>query len=1326
MQPELAPEYPCPWCGATATLERGCPGCGREPNPVAAEVIGLDGRIAALTPLVETARRELETARRVYDERAATLRGMQHRRNGLLARIHAVVLPPLVPPAHVPVPVPAPVPGAPAARPESSTRTVQNVLFILGGLLLGTAAIVFTTIAWATFGLAGRAAILAGVTALALAAPLVALRRALRATAETFAALGVLLILLDGYAAWYVNLLGVTTMDPARYAGVVALLAAAIAAGYGWATGLTGPRLAALLLVQPVLPLLLARSGTYVTALVLAGTAAIDLVAARFPLPVRAGARSTDPGVRTGLRALAWLLFAGWLIAAFAASLFALIPADGVPAIVAPTALLAVAGLLVAGSVVGARLQAAASGVFVGLVALAAVRPVVAYGDRFWLVTAVVVLIVIALAVRAVLPRLPEAVRPGPRAGALVVLCGTYAALAATTAVGVLLAIDQAGESDRLAAMADWQLPLALATLPLAIAPLLPLHTAKAFLPRVPPPAPVPPPLSAPPVAVPAAPVAAGPAVPVPGPVAPVAGPAAPAAGPAAPVPGPARHVGGGWRGWHDPVVVAVMMGVLALPLGFTMPVAAVAALELALGAVLLLTAARERFARSVLVRALAGAVLVLVALALTAWRPESFALTLPLSVVLGVAVALLAYGRNPRLGRPVLGAALTGVPFAAVAVLAGVTSQPAWDDAAAARLSFVAATAVLLAVAAVRRWWPAYLGAAGVAFGLVMLFAGLPLDPGPDPRLLYAAGALLLTALAAYARPLLAFAPDATAPPSPGVQPAAPAAAPGTAPDDRPAIPDDERGLRSAGPAGPDAASAGGGVPAASGHGIRSADSPDVAATPAPSGGPSPAAPGIAPFGAPRAPGAMPGAGPAGAPAPWSPAVWGQSLLALAGGPLIVAVLLGVANAIHTVVVVPYSWLSRGWSEVPTGVGLSPEPVTLPVWSEFAAVTLLIPVVWLAVLVTDRARGRWAALGATAAAALAVLVGLAAVGAPWPAVPAVSLTFGLAALLTAAWVPRTAALLVPVGLVLKFAALAGASPRPASTLAALGLSLIAGVVIGATGRGLRARLSGWLGAVLAAIGLAGTTGAAADLPLRVTAVIILGVAVAALALGALLRRTRPAEAGPVEVAAHATAVVGFLLVIGVDLRYAAAVALLWSIAIGVRAIFGPWRRPLGLTAAGWLLLAWWLLLGSVRIGVWEAYTLPAALVAAVAGVVAARRWPALSSWRAYAVSVTAALLPSLALVLLGDASWQRRLLLGTGAIILVVAGAIRRRQSPVVLGGGTLLLLSVTEVARVWDLLPRWLPFALGGLVLVTLAITYERRRRDLTRLRAAVGRMN
>ena len=55
-------------------------------------------------------------------------------------------------------------------------------------------------------------------------------------------------MLLDGYAAWYVNFAGVaTTLSPSAYAGSAFAVTAALAWGYGAATGLVGPRYALLL-----------------------------------------------------------------------------------------------------------------------------------------------------------------------------------------------------------------------------------------------------------------------------------------------------------------------------------------------------------------------------------------------------------------------------------------------------------------------------------------------------------------------------------------------------------------------------------------------------------------------------------------------------------------------------------------------------------------------------------------------------------------------------------------------------------------------------------------------------------------------------------------------------------------------------------------------------------------------------------------------------------------------------------------------------------------------------------------------------------------------
>ncbi|NGM13766.1 hypothetical protein ENC19_14365 [Verrucosispora sp. CWR15] len=137
---------------------------------------------------------------------------------------------------------------------------MQGLLFVLGGLLLGTAATVFTAVAWASVGVAGRAVILLAFTALLLAVPLVARWRGLRGTAETFAAVGLLLVLLDGYAAWTVDLFrgdrlaGQPVRRPGgrhRHGG---------GDQHARLSRLAVPWFAALLVGQPLLPLLAAEA----------------------------------------------------------------------------------------------------------------------------------------------------------------------------------------------------------------------------------------------------------------------------------------------------------------------------------------------------------------------------------------------------------------------------------------------------------------------------------------------------------------------------------------------------------------------------------------------------------------------------------------------------------------------------------------------------------------------------------------------------------------------------------------------------------------------------------------------------------------------------------------------------------------------------------------------------------------------------------------------------------------------------------------------------------------------------------------------------------
>jgi hypothetical protein len=1311
--------YPCPACGGPASLAAGCPRCHRPPDPAAAEVVRLDAEIVGLTGRVEQ-------ARQAYAGLAATLRDTQRRRDELAAQVRAAVLasrsgtpvrpgpavgpvqpqvgPAMRTPAPVPTPtstpasgpaqagiptsgpaqagipaaVPAPAAGrttAPAAgpgaapattvRPEASTRTVQNVLFILGGLLVGTAAIIFTVVAWSTVGIAGRATILAVLTALALAAPLLARWRGLTATAETFAALGLLLVVLDGYAVWSVDLFGVADWPGTRYAALAGGASAAVAGGYGLATRLATPWFAAFLAAQPVLPLLAVELDPGVSgwALVFAAVAAADLavvgllrrrpagpvvgepgeqpeaaapdlVAARDLTAVDAGRLS---GVRLARQAVAWSGHGLALLVAGAYGLVALLVAAGPgPAgVLSGGPLVLVVLLMLAGAVLVRQPmpQAIAGALLVITLGAAAIRPV-AETDWPLLVAASAIVAVLAAAVAGVTPLLPAGVRPGPRAGGLLLagpLAVTVAAMALTLAAVVAVRSLPAGRAATDPVdLFDWQLTAAVPLVAAAFVILLPA----AF--RL-----------------------------------------------------PAALIGGA-------------LTVLAVPAAAALPFWALAALEFALAVPLVLGAARHPGRRPLLpvLAAVTGAVLAGHAVLVAFARPAGATVALAALSLLGLAAAALAgQGRRIPAGlatygptgpapagsapvgpapvgsaavgadgagtadgrRRVIGGVWLGVAFAAapaVAVAALHTGGAAawWQS----RAALTVAVLLIGALVAVRRGWPAYQSYAAAAVALCALVTGLAPSPAglAEPAGSYAAVGLLAVAVA-----LLMVSAN------------------------RPAQPTGPGGALPTGPGGALPTGPGGALPIGS-HGTQ-----------------------------PIGPGGT---------LQFEP---GRALLLAAGVGLLLRVAFVVVPAAAGLLLAPYGWLGEIWAGAPDGVGLA--PIVVPIRADAAAALGILTVVagiagWLV-----RRTRIGAGLAALPVGLVAVLAGLAAVGAGWPTVPAVALASGLGCLL-AATVPargwRTGPVTVPLGLALAGSGLAGLQPTPASSLTALGAVVAVATTIGAAARTGRARVAGWLAAAAAGMLLAVAASRAADLPLRVAALAVLAVAAVVLAGGSALRGRRPVEATALVAAGHAGAVVALLLTAG-HLRYAAAICTLWGVALGLSALrpgeSAGRRWVLAAVAAGAELVGAWLLLAAGDVAVLEAYTLPAAGLGLLAGWFAVRTWPGLNSWISYGPGLAAALLPSLASVLAaGEQPW-RRLLLGTGALIAVLLGARWRRQAPVVLAGGTLAVLACYELVIVWDRLPRWAFLAAGGFALIGLATTYERRRRDVARLRSAVGRM-
>ncbi|NEE52969.1 hypothetical protein G3M55_51280, partial [Streptomyces sp. SID8455] len=162
--------------------------------------------------------------------------------------------------------------------------------------------------------------------------------------------------------------------------------------------------------------------------------------------------------------------------------------------------------------------------------------------------------------------------------------------------------------------------------------------------------------------------------------------------------------------------------------------------------------------------------------------------------------------------------------------------------------------------------------------------------------------------------------------------------------------------------------------------------------------------------------------------------------------------------------------------------------------------------------------------------------------------------------------------------------------------------------------------------------------------------------------------------------------------------------------------------------AAVLFVAAAWVRLAASEVSVPEAYTLPVTVPALVVGVLRRRKDPGASSWTAYGPGLAATLLPSLA-VAWTDPDWLRPLLLGMAALVITLLGAKYRLQALLLLGGAVLALDTLHELApyvvQVAGALPRWLPPALAGLLLLAVGATYEQRLREARRLKDALGRM-
>ncbi|MFG2308270.1 SCO7613 C-terminal domain-containing membrane protein [Streptomyces sp. NPDC048566] len=211
-----------------------------------------------------------------------------------------------------------------------------------------------------------------------------------------------------------------------------------------------------------------------------------------------------------------------------------------------------------------------------------------------------------------------------------------------------------------------------------------------------------------------------------------------------------------------------------------------------------------------------------------------------------------------------------------------------------------------------------------------------------------------------------------------------------------------------------------------------------------------------------------------------------------------------------------------------------------------------------------------------------------------------------------------------------------------------------------------------------------------------------------------------------VEIAGTVAALVAVALA-ATDLPTLATVLALCGVVAAATAARAD-RRSVGYAATALFVLAAWVRLTAWGVSAPEAYTLPVSVPALFVGAYRRRVDPAVSSWTAYAPGLCLTLVPSL-MAAWADAQAARPLLLGAAALAVTLLGARHRLQAPLALGGAALLLDALHELApyivQLVDALPRWVPLALAGALLLGLGATYEQRLRDARRVRDVLGRM-
>ena len=185
------------------------------------------------------------------------------------------------------------------------------------------------------------------------------------------------------------------------------------------------------------------------------------------------------------------------------------------------------------------------------------------------------------------------------------------------------------------------------------------------------------------------------------------------------------------------------------------------------------------------------------------------------------------------------------------------------------------------------------------------------------------------------------------------------------------------------------------------------------------------------------------------------------------------------------------------------------------------------------------------------------------------------------------------------------------------------------------------------------------------------------------------------------------------------------------ALAIGSVALAGVAARVRRSSRGWWIwavaagseaLVLSWIRMFDADVDFWEAFTLPLAVLVAVAGWLAARNgqtaMPEVPSWRLEGPGLAMAVGPTVLLALHDPGVTRLVTGLVVGALLLAV-GADRHRRAPFDVGVAAVVILGLHTLLPYAAEVPRWVSLGSVGALLILLGATFEQRRRDFRQVK-------